>query len=139
MLAKQVRNTRQKEAIFQTLIPRKDHPSADEIYDAVRRELPRVSLGTVYRNLMRLAEEGQIRVLDTGSGQRRFDPDVSEHPHFRCTLCGCVEDVPSDVLPQGVPSFRKDSDWVSSREVERGYLIYVGLCPRCREERGSEI
>ncbi len=112
-------------------MPREDHPSADELYEAVRKELPRISLGTVYRNLLSLAEEGQVRILDTGSGHRRFDPNTSEHAHFRCLKCGRVEDVPGGVM---VPGLDESLSWTREREIQRGYLIYLGVCPQCRRE-----
>ncbi len=131
MMTVRKRNTKQKDTILRSLQNRTDHPSADELYEEVRKELPRISLGTVYRNLMNLSEAGEIRVLDTGSGHRRFDPDTSDHAHFRCLRCGRVEDVPGDV---SVPRLDRGEPWVREREIRRGYLIYVGLCPVCRQE-----
>src|SRR5712691_10336081 len=80
-------------AVYEALQGDHSHPSADEIYQRVRRTLPRISLGTVYRNLQRLVEEGRIRMFLLGERVARYDPIVTEHDHFICQQCGRVEDV----------------------------------------------
>jgi len=69
------------------------HPTADEVYEMVRRALPRVSLGTVYRNLELLTRHGLIRTLADGRGQRHYDAVLEDHCHVRCEACGRVDDV----------------------------------------------
>jgi Fur family ferric uptake transcriptional regulator len=126
-----VRNTEQRTVILEELRKCRHHPGADELYLQVRRRLPRVSLGTVYRNLELLAAQGIIQRLDLGSGQKRFDPVTEPHGHFRCTGCGAVEDLPFPVrLPQ--PSRRKA--WVRQRVITGGQAEYTGLCPSCAGE-----
>ena len=75
------RSTRQRRVVFEAVIGTKSHPTAEWVYDAVRREMPRVSLGTVYRNLQVLAEEGKIRSFERG-GRIRYDGDLALHDHF---------------------------------------------------------
>ncbi|MBI3795908.1 MAG: transcriptional repressor [Deltaproteobacteria bacterium] len=87
------RATRQLAAVYQALQGDHSHPSADEVYQRVRRTLPRISLGTVYRNLQRLVTEGKIRMFLLGERIARYDPMVAEHDHFICQRCGRVEDV----------------------------------------------
>ena len=90
------RVTRQKEAIRRAALASGDHPTADMIYAAVRRELPRISLGTVYRNLHRLVAEGRISlapVLDDSGRSAHFDPETSPHDHFVCQGCKRIYDV----------------------------------------------
>lgn len=77
---------------------RHDHPTADSVYAAVREELPNISLGTVYRNLMQLVDAGELQVVNTGDNISRFDPTTTEHAHFQCHECGRVFDVDGPVL-----------------------------------------
>src|SRR5262249_59374589 len=74
-----------------------DHPTADWVYRQARRRLPRISLGTVYRNLKRLAEEGLIREIHAGGHPARFDGNTGRHYHIRCLGCGRVNDPPMSV------------------------------------------
>src|SRR5215813_1795058 len=87
------RLTRQLTAVYEALQSDHSHPNADEIYQRVRRTLPRISLGTVYRNLQRLVEEGKIRMFLLDERVTRYDPMIVEHDHFICQRCGRVEDV----------------------------------------------
>ncbi len=107
-----------------------DHPAADELYLRIRRRLPRISLGTVYRNLELLAAGGVVQKLQYGGGQKRFDPDPSPHSHFWCTCCMRVEDTPFDLR---VPDLDRSHPWVRERVIQGGRPEYYGLCPRCRE------
>jgi len=87
------RATRQLAAVYEALQGDHSHPSADEIYQRVRQMLPRISLGTVYRNLQRLVEEGRIRMFLLGERMARYDPRIADHDHFICQQCGSVEDL----------------------------------------------
>lgn len=90
--------SRQRELIKEFLQTRKDHPTADMVYTNVRRKNPNISLGTVYRNLTCLAEDGEINRLNMGDGVDRFDADTTPHYHFVCTACGCVIDLEMDSI-----------------------------------------
>ena len=87
------RATRQLATVYRALQGDHSHPSADEVYQRVRRTLPRISLGTVYRNLQRLVAEGKIRMFLLGERVARYDPMVAEHDHFICQQCGRIEDI----------------------------------------------
>jgi Fe2+ or Zn2+ uptake regulation protein len=89
----QKRATRQLAAVYDALQGDVSHPSADDIYQRVQNTLPRISLGTVYRNLQRLVEEGKIRMVLLGDRVTRYDPMVAEHDHFVCQQCGHIVDV----------------------------------------------
>ena len=121
-----MRTTEQRKLILEELRKCSHHPAADEIYLHVRERLPRISLGTVYRNLELLAGKGLIRKLEMGSGQRRYDPDIRAHGHFRCTHCGKVEDLPVGIDP---PKPEQGHPWVRQRVFHGG--DYYGLCPDC--------
>ncbi len=120
--------TRQRRVILEELRKLRSHPTADELYELVREQLPRISLGTVYRNLEILSQCGLIQKLELGGPQRRFDGNVAEHCHVRCTRCGRVADV-AMAPPAGLDeSARAASDY----EIVGHRLEFVGLCPQCQ-------
>ena len=88
----------QREMIKQNLLSRYDHPTADMVYQSIREELPNISLGTVYRNLRFLVDQGDALSLKLGDGREHFDGHVEPHYHFICTKCGDVEDIFMDEL-----------------------------------------
>lgn len=89
------RMTRQRQAIMDFLAKTNDHPTAEMVYAAVRKQLPEISLGTVYRNLQLLVDEGLAREIDRGRGSSRFDGKLAQHSHFFCQSCGRVFDLPA--------------------------------------------
>jgi len=119
--------TRQREVILEELRKVNTHPSADEIYDMVRKRLPRISLGTVYRNLEILSESGDIQKLEPGCTLKRFDGNPSEHSHIRCIRCHRIADAPM------VPDFAIDLKQVNATDFEIvGHrLEFLGVCPQC--------
>ena len=92
-----VKYSRQRECILNNLRSRRDHPTADMVYESVREELPKISLGNVYRNLSLLAESGQILKISASAGADHFDGFTEPHNHFICRCCGKVEDM--DYVP----------------------------------------
>ncbi len=113
------------------------HPTADQIYEMVRRRLPRVSLGTVYRNLEVLSERGVIRTLEWSGMPRRFDGNPGTHYHVRCVRCGRAEDV--DVRPLSV--IEEAARSVSDYQVIGHRVEVMGICPQCRgeaQQRGKQ-
>jgi Fur family transcriptional regulator, ferric uptake regulator len=84
------RMTSQRRIILEELRKTKTHPTADELYVVARKRLPKISLGTVYRNLDQLAESGEILKLEMCGCQKRFDGNTHEHFHARCQGCGRV-------------------------------------------------
>lgn len=91
-----LKHSRQREAIKTYLMSRTDHPTADQIYAALREEFPNISLGTVYRNLSLLEELGEIQRFRSGTTDR-FDGNAANHYHFICNECGCVDDIPLEL------------------------------------------
>lgn len=125
-----MRMTKQRQLILDQLRQRNDHPGADEIYAMVRKHLPKISLGTVYRNLELLTEAGYIERFDF-FGLKRFDPVNTPHHHFCCAECGKVEDLPFAIQ---VPQLEKSHPWVRNRKIEKIWLEYHGLCPECYQK-----
>jgi Fur family ferric uptake transcriptional regulator len=119
--------TRQRQVILEELRKVKTHPSADEVYEMVRKRLPRISLGTVYRNLEILSESGEIKKLEPGSSLKRFDGNPSEHFHIRCIRCNRIADMPM------ASDFEIDLADMTPTEYEiLGHrLEFFGLCPYC--------
>ncbi len=122
--------TRQRRVILEELRKLDSHPTADEVYEMARGRLPRISLGTVYRNLEILSECGLIRKLELGGTQKRFDGNLRNHYHVRCIRCGSIEDVPLEPLTTIENAIRKVSDY----EIIGTRLEFIGVCPRCRKE-----
>ena len=122
-----IRMTRQRLVILEELKKFAHHPSADEIYEVVRKRLPRISLGTVYRNLEVLSEIGEIKKLEFGGTLKRFDGDPEDHYHIRCNLCDRVDNAPMPHLKdiEDRISFETDYRIIGHR------LEFFGLCPEC--------
>lgn len=89
----QRRNSKQRNVIREYLCGRIDHPTAEKLYKEIRLDHPKMSLGTVYRNLMFLTDIGEIQALDVGDGITHFDPNPMPHAHFYCKKCNRVFDV----------------------------------------------
>jgi Fe2+ or Zn2+ uptake regulation protein len=130
-----VRKTRQREVNIEELLKLRTHPSAAELYAIVKKRLPRISLGTVYRNLEVLSREGVIHRLEVAGSQMRFDGELEEHRHIRCIRCGRVDD-----LAGGSRLNACDKNVVKRtgyRMLERR-VEFLGICPECRQrERGT--
>jgi Fe2+ or Zn2+ uptake regulation protein len=103
-----------------------EHPTADRIFARVRTALPRVSLGTVYRNLQRLAEEGEIGVARLDGRVARYDPDPVHHDHFVCESCGRVDDLQAGTPATGLRAARR-----AGHAVRAHALVLFGRCRGC--------
>ncbi len=125
-----VRKSKQREAILGLLKGTNSHPTADWIYEQVRKEIPNISLGTVYRNLKLLKQEGKVLELDLAGTLSRFEANGRNHHHFRCEQCGCIFDVDEPVdeeIDERVA--RKTGFKVSDHRLE-----FRGLCEDCQSE-----
>ncbi|MGI5892551.1 MAG: Fur family transcriptional regulator [Bacillota bacterium] len=128
MEVKQKRMTKQKKVIFETLRNTKSHPTADWIYQEVRKTISDISLGTVYRNLQVLKEEGKILELNYGKSQSRFDGNPELHYHFVCKACGRVLDFDIDKN-----SIKPLILAAAPGEVSTYRLEVYGICHDCKE------
>ena len=125
-----VKYSRQRQLIHSFLMTRKDHPTADIVYQNVRQEYPNISLGTVYRNLTLLADRGEILRLQVGDGVDHFDADTSLHCHFVCSDCGGVTDMQLDCMNEMLADARRNFDG----RVERQTTCFYGLCGKCLDK-----
>jgi Fur family ferric uptake transcriptional regulator len=124
------RSTRQRQLVYETVVAAKTHPTAERVYDRVRREMTRVSLGTVYRNLQVLVAEGRLRAWSRG-GATRYDADLSPHDHFLCESCGLLLDLERAKATLGAERRLKSRGF----EVRGRILDLIGLCRDCRGAR----
>jgi len=119
--------TRQRKVVLEELQKMENHPSADEIYEMVRLRLPRVSLGTVYRNLEVLSDLGEIQKLELSGSLKRFDWNPKKHYHIRCLGCNRVDDAPIAPLKQ----LENELYEATVFEIIGHNLEFTGLCPEC--------
>ncbi len=128
------RNTKQRQIILEELRKVDTHPTADEVYEMVRQRLPRVSLGTVYRNLDNLEKTGQIRRAGLGINQKRFDGNANDHYHMRCLHCNGVYDTPAvseDLIKSAIQEVSDSTGFIIiGHQVE-----FTGTCPRCQKNK----
>ena len=124
-----LRRTKQKETILRVLKGTASHPTADWIYNEVRKEIPNISLGTVYRNLRLLCETGEILELDLCGTLSRFDSRQDNHYHFRCENCGRVFDVEEPVDEEMDRRIARRTGFrISCHRLE-----FRGLCQQCQQ------
>ena len=124
----QSRMTRQRAAILEELRKVRTHPTADEVYSMVRKRMPRISLGTVYRNLDFLSEAGEILKLEAAGASMRYDGNTAWHQHVRCVHCGRVGDVMTPKAPPDVQGLTVEGFVVTGARVE-----YDGVCAHCAQ------
>ncbi len=124
---KAMKYSRQRESIKANLMSRKDHPTADAVYTAIREEFPNISLGTVYRNLNLLVELGEAQKLTCGDGKDHFDADVSPHYHFVCQHCGAV----IDLMMEPILEVTKQAQEDFKGQILSHVTYFYGICPDC--------
>ena len=119
-----MRNTTQRTEILNFLRSKRHHCSAVQIYDAVRERIPNISLGTVYRNLGNLLEQGEIISVEAVDKCIYYDGFVEDHAHFVCSDCKEIYDFP--IEPKNRSSLKNAGFEVASERV-----IYYGKCAKC--------
>ena len=124
--------TAQRRRILELILDRRDHPTADQIYDEVRRHLPRVSRMTVYRVLDMLIEIGEITKVSSPGAATRFDPMIRRHHHLVCMYCDCMVDIESQELDAAV---QLSGDRMRSFDVQDFSIHFSGICAACRRKR----
>ena len=124
------RLTDQRAAVFRFLCGTVDHPTADEVFTAVRTQISDISLATVYKALETLVTCNLAVKLTNGDGSARYDARTDDHFHARCLRCGSVRDVEGTGFPPGIPEVRPaDGFHVSGYRLE-----VIGFCAACAEE-----
>ena len=127
-ITKKYNRSKQRDRILEVLQNTKSHPTADWIYNQLKGEFPNLSMGTVYRNLNILLEQGLIQKLPFGSTFDRFDGNVKEHHHFICKKCNSVYDVQisiDDMLDENIIK-------TTNFEIHSHRIVFYGLCENCK-------
>lgn len=122
------KRSRQREAILRVLRATKEHPTADWVFNEVRKEIPNISLGTVYRNLRLLCQSGEVLELDMCGTLSRFDARTDNHYHFRCLSCDRVFDLDEPVIEDLDRKIARKTGF----DVKCHRLEFRGLCVDCK-------
>ena len=128
------RKSKQKELILKVLKSTNSHPTAEGVYQKVKREMPHISLGTVYRNLKLLNQGGEIAELNLAGTLSRFDGCTRPHYHFRCERCQRVFDV-DEPVDETIDSrvARKTGFQITHHRLE-----FRGLCQDCQRSETKQ-
>ena len=126
-----IRLTAQRQILLEELSKVTSHPTACELYKIVQQRLPRIGLGTVYRNLELMADSGIILKLELGGSKKRFDATTKPHYHVRCTVCGRMDDVKLQVQEKITENAAEQTSYtVLGHRIE-----FTGECPDCQKAR----
>lgn len=120
-----IKLTPQRLAILEYLENNREHPSAEDIYNALKDRFPSMSFATVYNTLEILIEKGLVKELGIDTHKRRYDPEVSLHHHFLCKRCGKILDVESK-YDISIPENLKDC------QISDFQIVFYGFCPSCK-------
>lgn len=134
-------HSKQRDLIYDYLCGTRSHPTADDVYQAVKPIQPDISLGTVYRNLNLLADNGTILRLHMKDGLDHFDADTSEHFHFYCNNCKRLFDLEMK-LPTSLDGLIDAADRSPIGDVEGCMMYFYGACDECRRaaaEKKSDL
>ena len=134
LAGKGYRLTKQRLAILEVLRSSDAHPDAEWVYREVKKVLPHVSLGTVYRSLEVLRDAGLIASLEVGP-RRRYDGNTSEHQHILCTGCGRVVDI--HLSPSLLDELERQAASEADFTITGHRVEFYGLCPQCRRKAGK--
>jgi Fe2+ or Zn2+ uptake regulation protein len=127
------RETRQREAVLNALRNIGAHLTAIQIFEAVRKEIPDISKGTVYRNLQVLEEDGDITKLHLNGTLSRYEIKQKNHYHFRCEKCGRVSDIDMPVDKD----LDREAEKRSGLKISFHQLEFRGICKDCQKQAGK--
>lgn len=128
-----LRYSKQRETIYQVLMEDGSHPNVDTIYTNVKKIIPDISLGTVYRNLNLLADQKQIIRLDIGDGVIRFDAKTDPHFHFICDECGAIHDIMID--EELISSLIDKVEKSCHHHMTSAEILFHGVCHHCSQKK----
>lgn len=127
--AKKLKVTPQRLAIYKVLYDTTSHPTAEDIYNALRQTHPTMSLATVYKTLDALKKADLATELNVGDDSSRYDATVKSHPHMICYTCGKVMDLLSDTLEGFKKSIQEETDF----EIVSEKVYFYGTCKDCKQ------
>lgn len=131
---RQIKNSRQRDMILQALQSSCMHPTADELYQAIKLQDAHISLATVYRNLNLMTELGMIHKISMGSAPDRYDVNVKKHAHISCRSCGAV----NDVMLESIEEVEKELLGATDFEDIQYDIVFTGLCAACQKYQPKE-
>lgn len=114
------RYTPQRQAVYDQLCRAVHHPTAEEVYQGVRGDIPNISLATVYKALETLVASGLAAKLAAGDGSARYDARRDHHYHLRCLRSGAVQDLPTAFDPELIAKLDPE---LTDRLAERGFRV----------------
>jgi len=132
MTPTKMRLTTQRQIIFEELAKVTSHPTANEVYDMVRKRLPHIGLGTIYRNLELMTESGNIQKLEMGGNQKRFDGITAPHYHIRCVACDSLRDV--HIPRQLLDTLAAEA---TGYQITGHRIEFIGYCQNCLEKQAA--
>ena len=124
LLKKEIRPSFQRIKVLEYLINQPCHPTVDQIYNGLKKEVPTLSKATVYNTLNLLIEARLARVVTIEDNETRYDIKISNHGHFKCELCGTIFD-----FTVNIDNFI--SDELSEFKINEKNVYFKGICPRC--------
>ena len=127
MSTNKYRNTKQRTRLLELLCSTNTHPTASWLYDQLKPEFPSLSLGTVYRNLGILEEQGLLKRIVFGSTFDRYDGITYPHPHFICTECNNVYDMSKEDTDEVIECVGKKT----KHHIHEVVMNYYGVCEEC--------
>jgi len=122
-----LKHSRQRDAVLTFMQSTTSHPTAEDVYSVVKQEFPKVSLGTIYRNLNLLVDQGDLIRIRCGDGVEHFDATVESHNHFICRVCGRVQDVDWEFSSD----INQAAEKCCSGKIEGHELYFYGTCNQC--------
>ena len=124
--------SKQREIILETLMDNQSHPTADWVYSRLKPQHATLSLGTVYRNLNLLAEQGKLKKISMAGEADRFDGELSTHIHFKCVRCGQLSDMEGKAAEVILNSLDQVRD-ITGHETFSDNIVLEGICSQCKE------
>ncbi len=125
------KRSRQREHILNILKDTDTHPTASWIYDELKKEFTNLSMGTVYRNVNILIDQGLITKIESGSSFDRFDGNVSPHYHFTCRQCDSIYDLPLPVLED----LHQKVSSSTGHQADSHSINFYGQCNNCAKQK----
>ncbi|MFY9273300.1 MAG: Fur family transcriptional regulator [Thermacetogeniaceae bacterium] len=120
----------QRLKVLEYLIQHRCHPTVDQIFSEIKKDIPTLSKTTVYNTLRTLAEAGLVKVITIEDKETRYDIDTKDHGHFKCDSCGTIFDFPIDIdslIPEDLSKFM-----INDKNV-----YFKGICPKCLSNKNE--
>lgn len=126
-----LRVTPQRSAVYKELMSATDHPTIEDILSKVKVTLPNVSFDTVYRTVLTFVDAGIIHIVEGYGGSKRFDPNIRQHHHFRCTICEKIEDFDSESFD----NIKIPDEVARQFNITQKRVVLEGVCGECSKEK----